>query len=106
MARKVRVLMIDDLDGESTADQTVSFALDGISYEIDLSPTNAEQLRSHFAHWTAHARKVGHNNRRRTTPAPANTTDIRRWAARNGYTVADRGRIPATVRDAYLRATA
>ncbi|MBN3584983.1 Lsr2 family protein, partial [Algoriphagus aestuarii] len=32
MARKVQVLLIDDLDG-SQAEETVSFALDGTSYE-------------------------------------------------------------------------
>ncbi len=29
--------MIDDLDGENEAVQTVAFSLDSISYEIDLS---------------------------------------------------------------------
>ena len=36
MAQKVQVLLVDDLDG-GEASETVSFALDGNSYEIDLS---------------------------------------------------------------------
>ncbi|MBN9376412.1 MAG: Lsr2 family protein, partial [Cellulomonas sp.] len=40
MAQKVQVLLVDDLDG-GTADETVTFALDGISYEIDLTTENA-----------------------------------------------------------------
>ncbi|WP_456320117.1 Lsr2 dimerization domain-containing protein [Nocardia aurea] len=45
MARKVVVTVVDDYDGKSQAAETVSFALDGEVYEIDLSETNAESLR-------------------------------------------------------------
>ena len=38
------VSLVDDLNG-SKADGTVSFGLDGKSYEIDLSTKNAEKLR-------------------------------------------------------------
>ena len=40
MAQKVQVVLIDDIDGGS-ADETMSFAVDGVSYEIDLSTANA-----------------------------------------------------------------
>ena len=40
MAQKVQVILVDDIDG-GAADETVSFSLDGVSYEIDLSTTNA-----------------------------------------------------------------
>ena len=40
MAQKVEVKVVDDLDGSEPAG-TVSFALDGRSYEIDLSDDNA-----------------------------------------------------------------
>ncbi|MBN9328662.1 MAG: Lsr2 family protein, partial [Cellulomonas sp.] len=36
MAQKVQVILVDDLDG-GTADETVTFGLDGVSYEIDLT---------------------------------------------------------------------
>ena len=36
MVKKVTVSLLDDLDGKA-ADETVQFALDGVSYEIDLS---------------------------------------------------------------------
>ena len=32
MAQKVQVILVDDMDGGS-ADETVSFSLDGVSYE-------------------------------------------------------------------------
>ena len=40
MAQKVEVHLEDDLDG-GPADDTVTFALDGKDYEIDLSTANA-----------------------------------------------------------------
>jgi hypothetical protein len=43
--RKITFELVDDLDG-SVAGETVSFELDGTSYEIDLSTKNAEEFRS------------------------------------------------------------
>ena len=40
MAKRTVVVLEDDLDG-GPADETVTFALDGVSYEIDLSSSNA-----------------------------------------------------------------
>ncbi|MEJ2579399.1 MAG: Lsr2 family protein, partial [Kineosporiaceae bacterium] len=58
MVQKTQVILIDDIDG-GEADETVSFALDGVSYEIDLSEGNAEGLRESLADWIGHARRVG-----------------------------------------------
>jgi hypothetical protein len=44
MAKTVIVKLTDDIDG-GDADETVRFALDGKSYEIDLSAANASKLR-------------------------------------------------------------
>lgn len=44
VAQKVQVLLVDDLDG-GEADETVTFALDGKTYEIDLTTANADKLR-------------------------------------------------------------
>ena len=65
MAQKVQVLLVDDLDG-SEATETVSFGLDGVSYEIDLSSGNAGGLRNELAHYVDHARK----SQRARTPPP------------------------------------
>ena len=56
MAHKVVVTLVDDLDG-SRATETVEFALDGKTYEIDLSSTNAGKLRDALACYTAAARR-------------------------------------------------
>ena len=41
---KWQVVLVDDLDG-GPADETVTFSLDGVSYEIDLTHDNAAALR-------------------------------------------------------------
>jgi hypothetical protein len=49
--------MMDDLDG-SQADETVRFAVDGNTYEIDLSEKNAAEMRRTFDRYIEHARKA------------------------------------------------
>lgn len=105
MAQKVQVLLVDDVDG-TTADETVTFALDGVSYEIDLTAANAAKLREAVAPWVGHARKVGGRSSRGTAPRArrASSSDaqaIRDWAKENGFTVSERGRISAEVKAAY-----
>jgi hypothetical protein len=104
MAQKVQIILEDDLDG-GEADETVSFALDGTNYEIDLNESNADKLRGALATYVGHARKVTGTRGRRTTKAAGSSgpspKEIREWARANGYEVPDRGRIPADVREAY-----
>ena len=104
MAQKVHIVLEDDLDG-SEATETVSFALDGTSYEIDLNADNAAKLRDALAVYIGHGRKVtggGRRGARRVAAAGgASAKDVREWARANGYDVPDRGRIPAEVRSAY-----
>ena len=107
MAQKVNIVLVDDLDG-SEATESVSFGLDGTSYEIDLNEKNAAQLRDALAPYVGHARKVGaasrRNGRRSSTSAASDgpsARDIRDWARENGFEVPDRGRVSAEVRSAY-----
>ena len=53
MAQKVNIVLVDDIDG-SDAEETVSFALDGRDYEIDLSKKNAARLREVLAPYVGH----------------------------------------------------
>ena len=53
MAQKVQVILVDDLDG-GEAEETVKFGLDGANYEIDLSNSNAQKLRSALAQYVGH----------------------------------------------------
>lgn len=111
MAQKVLVQLVDDLDGSSSHDvTTVLFGLDGVSYEIDLSDTNAERLRDSLAQYVDSARRVGGRVKRGTRPvgskaaAASEAGQIREWAQENGYELAGRGRIPSHVVDAYKQA--
>jgi len=110
VAQRVQILLVDDLDG-GEASETVEFALDGTSYEIDLSEKNAAALRAAFAVYVAEARKVGNprrggsgsgksRSRTGTGGGPA-ASEIREWARSNGMTVPERGRVSAEVRKAY-----
>jgi nucleoid-associated protein Lsr2 len=107
MAQKVNIVLVDDIDG-SEATETVSFGLDGTSYEIDLNDANAAALRDALAAYVGHARKVGSARRGRRTSAAAaaaaggpSAREIRDWARSNGYDVPDRGRVSAEVREAF-----
>lgn len=108
MARKTFVELIDDVDG-SKAEETVSFSLDGVAYEIDLSDENAEKLREEIGEWVSRARRVAGRRIRGTGGATASASSndsskIRAWARENGREVSDRGRIPEELRQAYYAA--
>jgi hypothetical protein len=107
VAQRVQVLLEDDLDG-GEADETVHFALDGRSYEIDLKGKNADKLRAALEPFIDRARRQsGRVVARRTSrmAAPAGeTAKVREWARTNGFEVNDRGRIPVSIREAYEKA--
>ena len=105
MAQKVNIILVDDIDG-SEATETVTFGLDGTTYEIDLNDKNAAALRDALATYVGHGRKVGAGPRRGRRSSAAATTgpsakEIRDWARSNGHDVPDRGRVSAEVREAY-----
>ncbi|MBT2520904.1 Lsr2 family protein [Arthrobacter sp. ISL-28] len=105
MAQKRVVELIDDLDG-TAADQTVQFALDGSSYEVDLSDANATDLRSLLERFTANARRTGGRKRSADLgPAGPSTKDVRAWALAQGMDVNLRGRVPESIVQQYLAAT-
>jgi hypothetical protein len=110
MAQKIQVLLVDDMDG-GVATETVAFGIDGNPYEIDLSAANAAMLRAALADYVAHARRPSRTPRnagpalrphRSATRADREQTQaIREWARKNGHKVNDRGRVPASIVDAY-----
>ncbi len=103
MAQRVQVVLVDDVDG-GEATETLSFSLENVSYEIDLSAENAAQMRADFQVWVDRGRKVstkrsGANRTRRNDSAK-----VRAWAKSNGYEVSERGRISSEIREAYNKA--
>jgi hypothetical protein len=77
MAKTVIVKLTDDLDG-GDADETMRFAVDGRSYEIDLSSANAAALREALNPFVAKARPIEGGGRARSAgsarPTPAEAT--------------------------------
>ncbi|MPZ83554.1 MAG: Lsr2 family protein [Actinophytocola sp.] len=113
MAQKVLVQLIDDLDGTSSDDvTTVQFGLDGVTYEIDLTESNADRLRDVLADYVGSARRTGGRVRRGGRPggtggaANNDAGQIREWAQANGIELAARGRIPSHVAESYRQAQA
>lgn len=105
MAQKHIVQLVDDLDGDEAA-ETVSFAIDGARYEIDLSAQNAAALRNTLAVYIANARRssrsASHGGGRRGSRADReHSAAVRRWARANGLAVGEKGRIPTHIVEAY-----
>lgn len=114
MAQRVQIVLEDDVDG-GTAAETVSFGLDGVSYEIDLSDNNAGKLRDELAQWIGHARRSGgrrsggrrssgSNSSGGSSSRRTDLSEMRAWARQNGHQVSDRGRVSAKVQEAYDKA--
>ncbi|WDM42582.1 Lsr2 family protein [Microbacterium luteolum] len=110
MARRIVHQLVDDIDGsvlEVGEGETVHFSLNGTSYEIDLNSTHVEELRQAFEPYISAGRRAGASSstraaspRKRQARNPE-VAAIRAWANANGYTLSERGRIPAPVVEAY-----
>lgn len=118
MARKIIHQLIDDIDGavlDDGAGETMSLALDGRAYEIDLSEKNAQALRDALKPWIDAGRRVsaggtqadrgrgrrGSQANQSRAGAKRDLSAVRSWARENGHEVSDRGRVPASVLEAY-----
>ena len=111
MAQRVRIELTDDLLNDGTpADETVTFALDGVTYEIDLTAANAGKLRDGLAPWVASGRRIAGRKQvgraaggggRRSRSGAGSANEIREWARAQGMEVSERGRVRDEVRAAY-----
>jgi hypothetical protein len=108
VAKQTTVTLVDDLDGSQATEQ-VEFAVDGRSYEIDLSPANSAKLREALAPFISVARRAG-TRRSASSPAPSRPAAdrvqnqaIREWAVAQGMKISERGRIPSGVLEAYRK---
>jgi hypothetical protein len=114
--KKVIEQLVDDISGDVIGDgagETVYFALDGKSYEIDLGAKNAAQLREALQPYIAAGRRsasaIQTPNRQTTARTSRSTTShwsagyavVREWAQTNGVEVSPRGRVADSVMKAY-----
>ena len=107
MARKVVVELADDIDGTVFGDdgESISYAVDGVEYVIDLKDEHARELRETFEYYIAHSTRVGGRKHRADRPVHTPTgkprrgeaKKIRDWAIEQGYEIASRGRIPTEI---------
>lgn len=112
MAQSVKIILTSDLDG-GNADETVNFALDGKSYEIDLSTEQAAELRESLEEYIKAARRVsaagtargGNRRSAGSTTSKEEMVRMREWAKEQpDLEVSDRGRLSQTVVEAYQNA--
>jgi hypothetical protein len=101
--QRVEVRLEDDLTG-GPADETVKFGLEGLDYEVDLSTRHAAEFRRLLAPFVERARRVRPQRSRaraRTAASRERSREIRAWAERQGYSVAEHGRLPGSIIDEY-----
>ncbi|MFC5204282.1 histone-like nucleoid-structuring protein Lsr2 [Streptomyces kaempferi] len=109
MAQKIVTVYTDDLTGaESREAQTHAFSLDGVNYEIDLVSENYDKLFEALAPFIAGGRKVGRTKRTGRSQGQASegpsAEELRAWARENDLQVNERGRVPASIHEAYAKA--
>ena len=131
MAKRETVVFTCDLhEGEMTDGvETVSFGLDGTSYEVDACTQHQDELREAFSTYVGAARKAGGGGSsstgpRRSSRGSGRTSSsggsgsgssgggsdreqvqaVREWARENGHKVSERGRLSASVLEAYRAA--
>lgn len=115
MARREIIQYFDDIDNSPLTDNEVNiirFSVDGNHYVIDLSEDNAAKFRAALQPWIDAAQpdptEQKSSGSRHSGPSAAARRErsraIRAWARANGYTVSDRGKIPASIIEAYDKA--
>jgi hypothetical protein len=114
MAQRVQVILVCDLHEEETpGTETVAFALDGSSYEIDVCEQHGRELRNSFARYVGAARRASGRGasrpasaggRRRRNRGSGEAARVREWARSQGLAVPERGRVPAELAERYAAA--
>lgn len=109
MTQKTIIIYTDDLTNQESEEvSTHTFSLNGVNYEIDLSPESYDKLADALGPFIQAGHKTGRTTKSgggkshgRTTQDGASAEEIRRWARSKGIEVNDRGRVPATIRTQY-----
>lgn len=110
MATQVYESLICDMHGDTEVEavQSNEFEIAGQAYKIDLCETHQAQFMRAFTKFTEHAEELrGSGGKQRGNARRGNDTDpaaIRDWARTKGMKVAERGRIPSEIVDAYKQA--
>jgi hypothetical protein len=109
MVKRIITTLVDDIDGTLIADgegETIVFALDHMTYEVDLTSSNSASLREALAPFIAVGRVVVRSSRKTASRPGASSraaelAEIREWARAQGLSAPDRGRMPAQLLAAF-----
>jgi Lsr2 len=119
LARATITQLTDDLDGTEAVEE-VTFTVRGTEYEIDLNAKNVAAFDKALERFIKAARTVRRARPSRTVATARsssrsrsdrstrrdNPTEIREWARSAGHEISNRGRISASIREAYRAAQA
>lgn len=102
MVRRTQIVLEDDLGGGS-ANETVTFGIDGNWYEIDLNSKNADTFRQMLAMYVEAGRRVNVSGEDgpKARSTDSNAKIVRDWASAQGLPVPARGRLPRAVIEAF-----
>lgn len=119
MARTV--IITDDVTGQPGA-KPRTLVIDSVEYEVDLTTASLAELKNAIKPFLKNARVVKNGRAEKARPAGAKkaaaprgrksrakaapnlSAEARAWALENGVAVPKRGRVPASVIDAYRAA--
>lgn len=110
MAVKIIEQRTSDLSGKPEAEE-VTFSINGTQYTVDLVKSEQEALFKALQPYVDVARKgsaraTGSTRTRRSSSSTGEDPKVvREWLTANGYTVNPRGRISATLQEAYATKT-
>ena len=107
MAREIVEIIRSDISGEQGAKPT-QFAIGGVTYEVDLTEKETEELRSFLEKYVQAGHKVGGRRQSGARVPRQNIKAIREWWRQQDATgtsglpkYSDRGRIPQPVEEAF-----
>lgn len=103
MAKKTIEKYYSDVSGsEIEGDYApLAFAFDGSSYEIDLTDAEKQEFAMMIQQYVDAARSLSRRASTRKKPSGYDPKVVRTWAQENNVEVPARGRIPASVVEAY-----
>lgn len=110
MAKKTVEKFYSDLSGDEidTPSPTVSFVFDGVGYEVDLTVSERQAFADAVAPYIAVGRRAAGRAGRAASSSGGSGVDakaVRAWAQEQGLDVPARGRVPASLIEAYKNAS-
>jgi hypothetical protein len=99
-----KIVLVDDIDGETEAVGSLTFMVEGQEYEVDLGEDNMEEWKARIDEFNETmkiladygrpvVRRMGQTAKPKPKYTPADLAEIRQWLRSEGHKVSDFGRI-------------